>query len=129
MPWMTSSWSCIRRSQEREDLGRLLQELSWVSDRGVLAYKPTLYLSVSPNNGGFRIPQNCREVLRTDDFLGFEVDDDFYLTDGSSVFHLRPHQRGGIRATRPVIFCQAQVGARKLLVFWSAQTPSTAGHL
>jgi hypothetical protein len=34
-------------------------------------------------------------VLRTDDFLGFEVNDDFYLTDRSSVFHLRPAKGEG----------------------------------
>ena len=89
--------------QESEDLGRLLQELSWASIRSS-SCKPTLYLSVRPNYGRFRIPQNCREVLRTDDFLGFEVGDDFFLTDGSSVFHLRPRQRRSLRADRAVIF-------------------------
>jgi hypothetical protein len=45
---------------------------------------------VRPNSGRFRIPKNCREALQTDDFLGFELDDNFFLTDGSSVFHLSP---------------------------------------
>ena len=34
--------------------------------------------------------RDCREVLRADGFCGFELGDDFYLTDGSSLFHLRP---------------------------------------
>lgn len=72
----------------REDLDGLLQELSWVRTRSSV-YKPTLHLSVSPNYRGFIIPRNCREVLRANDFLGLEVGDDFYLTDGSSLFHLR----------------------------------------
>jgi hypothetical protein len=50
-----------------------------------------LYLSVGANSDRFKIPQNCREILRTDEFCGFELDDNFFLTDGSSVFHLRPH--------------------------------------
>ena len=54
--------------------------------------KPTLYLRFEPNYGRFKIPQNCREVLRADDFLGFELGDDFYLTDGSSLFHLQPRK-------------------------------------
>ncbi len=78
----------------RKDLDRLLQELSWArTSRST--YKPDLYLSVISNNRDFRIPQDCREVLRTDDFLGYEVDDDFYLTDRFSVFHLRPTKGEG----------------------------------
>ena len=83
----------------REDLDRLLQELSWVRTSGA-TYKPDLYLSVSSNNHEFGIPQNCREVLRTDDFRGFEANDEFYLTDRSSVFHLRPAKGEGARDSR-----------------------------
>jgi hypothetical protein len=72
-----------------QEIARLLAELSWVvlrrSDR-----KPTLYLSVRSSSGRFSVPQICREALRTDDFLGYELADNFFLTDGSSVFHLRP---------------------------------------
>ena len=92
--------------QESEEVDRLLEELSWASIRSS-SCKPTLYLSVRPNYGRFIIPQNCREVLRTDDFLGFELDDNFFLTDGSSVFHLQAYQTRGLRASRPVIFYQA----------------------
>jgi hypothetical protein len=84
----------------REDLDRLLEELSWVRTSQP-TYKSALYLSVSSNNREFRIPRNCREVLRADDFLGFEVDDDFYLTDRSSVFHLRPTKGEGYARLAP----------------------------
>ena len=57
--------------------------------------KPDLYLSVSLSNRSFRIPRNHREVLRTNDFLGLEGNNDFYLTDRSSVFHLQPTKRQG----------------------------------
>ena len=72
------------------EIDRLLEELSWaaISNSGC---KPSLYLSVQSNSGQFSIPPTCREALRTDEFCGFELDDNFFLTDGSSVFHLRPH--------------------------------------
>jgi hypothetical protein len=89
----------------RVDLDRLLQELSWVRTSWS-TYKPDLYLSVSSNNREFRIPQNSREVLRTDDFLGFEVNYDFYLTDGSSVFHLRPAKGEGYARLAPSFFAK-----------------------
>jgi hypothetical protein len=82
------------QESKREDLDRLLQELSWVRT-SQLDSKPDLYLSVSSNYRKFKIPRNCREVLRTNDFLGFEVNADFYLTDRSSVFHLQPAKRQG----------------------------------
>lgn len=89
----------------REDLDRLLQELSWVrTSRST--YKPTLYLSVRSNSREFVIPRNCREVLRADDFLGFEVNDDFYLTDRSSVFYLRPIKGQGYARLTPSFFAK-----------------------
>jgi hypothetical protein len=63
-----------------------------------------LYLSVRPSNSRFRIPRIHREVLRTDDFLGFEVDHDFFLTDGSSVFHLRPAKGEAYARIAPSFF-------------------------
>jgi len=91
-----------------EDLDRLLQELSWVRTLQP-TYKPALYLSVSSNNREFRIPRNCREVLRTDDFLGFEANDDFYLTDRSSVFHLRPAKGEGHARLAPSFFSKPRL--------------------
>src|SRR5437867_4022465 len=52
--------------------------------------KPNLYLYVSSSNRPFRLPANCRELFRADGFVGREIADEFYLTDASSVFHLRP---------------------------------------
>ena len=89
----------------REGLDRLLQELSWVrTSRST--YKPDLYLSVSSNNREFRVPQNSREVFRTDDFLGYEVDDDFYLTDRFSVYQLRPTKGEGYARLAPSFFAK-----------------------
>ena len=89
--------------QTREDLDHLLQELSWVR-RAEHTARPALHLSVSSNNCKLSVPANCREVLRTDDFLGFEANDDFYLTDRSSIFHLRPAKREGYARLAPSFF-------------------------
>jgi hypothetical protein len=74
----------------RGEIDRLLGELSWaaIPNSGC---EPSLHLTVRSNSGRFRIPSICREALRTDEFSGLELDDNFFLTDGSSVFHLRPH--------------------------------------
>jgi len=91
--------------RRREDLNRLLQELSWIrveSSRD----NPALYLSVSSKTHGFKIPPNCREVLRADGFSGFELGDDFYLTDGSSLFHLRSAKGEGYATLAPSFFAK-----------------------
>ena len=98
----------------REDLDRLLQELSWVRVQSCIA-KPALYVSVSPNNHGPAIPRNCREVLRADGFLGFELGDDFYLTDGSSLFHLRPTKGEGYARLAPAFLSNSSLAQAN---FW-----------
>jgi hypothetical protein len=87
----------------RDGIGRLLEELSWavIPNSGP---KPSLYLSVGANSDHFKIPQNCRETLRTDEFCGFELDDNFFLTDGSSVFHLRPYAGEACARLAPSFF-------------------------
>ena len=82
---------------------------------GILSCKPTLCLSVRSNSGRFKIPENCREVLRTDDFLGFEVGDDFFLTDGSSVFHLRPRNGEADARIAPSFFSKPKLAQAN---FW-----------
>jgi hypothetical protein len=92
----------------REDLDRLLQELSWVGIQSSICNR-ALYLSISPNKRGFRIPQNGHEVLRADGFLGLEVGDEFYLTDGSSLFHLRPDGGEGYARLAPSFFTKSSL--------------------
>jgi hypothetical protein len=92
----------------RESLGRLLQQLSWMRVHSSNS-KPSLYLSVEPNNGGFEIPKNCCEVLRADGFLGLEAGDDFYLTDGASIFYLRPTKREGYARLAPSFFTKSEL--------------------
>jgi hypothetical protein len=78
----------------REELDSLLQELSWVRSDGSVCNR-TLHLSVSCRNGGLSIPQNVRQVFQADGFFGLEAADDFYLTDGSSLFYLQPAKGEG----------------------------------
>lgn len=78
----------------QEDLDRLFTGLGWVKRQGSVD-KPILYLSASLNDNEFTIPQNCRLALRTDAFCGYEIGDEFYLTDGSSLLHIQPNRFEG----------------------------------
>jgi hypothetical protein len=98
----------------RENLDRLLHELSWVRTR-CSASKPGLYLSITPNSREYRIPPDSREVLRADGFCGFELGDDFYLTDGSSLFHLRPTEGEGYARLAPSFFAKSSLAQTN---FW-----------
>ena len=56
------------------------------------------------------------KYFRTDDFLGFEVGDDFFLTDGSSVFHLRPSKGEAYAQVAPSFFTKPKLAQAN---FWS----------
>ena len=77
--------------EEQEDtanLARLLEELSWVRSPSV-GSAPSLRLFVSLHNNGLRAPPTAREVFQTEEFSALESGEDFYLTDGASLLHLR----------------------------------------
>ena len=88
-----------------EEIDRLLRELSWaaIPNSGC---ESSLYLSVQSNSARFSIPPTCREVLRTDEFCGFELGDNFFLSDGSSIFHLRPYAGEAYARIAPSFFCK-----------------------
>ena len=72
-----------------QDFPRILEELSWVSaPHGV--EEPTLHLSISRRSNGLRVPTIATHVFQADGFSALESEDDFYITDGSSLLHLRP---------------------------------------
>ena len=85
----------------RDEVDRLLKELCWARLPSS-ARKPNLYFYVSSSNRPFRLPANCRELFRADGFVGCEIADEFYLTDASSVFHLRPTRREGYARLAPL---------------------------
>jgi hypothetical protein len=89
----------------REDLNRLLQELSWLRISRCVD-KPNLCIFVHMSDDGFQPPIDCREVLRTADFLGFEASDEFFLTDGLSVFHLRAPLGEAYARIAPTFCCK-----------------------
>ncbi len=110
----------------REALDALLQELSWVRIHSSNS-KPSLYLSVAPDNDGFRTPRNCREVFRADGFLGVASASDFYLTDGSSVFHLRPASGEGYARLAPSFFVKPRLAQANFWCFGLLKLLRTLG--
>jgi hypothetical protein len=71
-----------------EELERVLRGLNW-ERTAELPGEPALTLSVCGNGSSHRIPAGAREILRRDDFRGFEQDGSFYLTDGATLLHIR----------------------------------------
>jgi hypothetical protein len=98
----------------RYDLDHLLTELSWTKARRSAA-KPALYLSIHSNSTGVGVPSGAREVLRTDDFRGLESGDDFYLTDGASLFHLCPARGEGRAVVTSSFLCKSSIAQAN---FW-----------
>jgi hypothetical protein len=83
-----------------EDLYRLLDDISWEKTRAS-GSPPSLRFSIVRHTGGFDPRVAFREVLRTEEFRGFQSGDEFYLTDGDSLMRLRPDQgRAEVRLAR-----------------------------
>jgi hypothetical protein len=105
--------------QEREETGKglaaLLHELSWVSTPA-LGRAVSLRLSVSCPDGGLRAPPLVHAVFRADGFCGLEDKNDFYLTDGSSLFHLQAVQGQGYAYLAPSFFAKPRFLQRN---FWA----------
>jgi hypothetical protein len=98
-----------------EDVARLLQELSWVCSVP-MGQQPTLRLSVHLHNGVLRVPSRARLVFRAEGFCGVELEDEFYLTDGSSLLHLQAMQGQGMAQLAPTFGTQPRVVQRN---FWA----------
>jgi HPr Serine kinase C-terminal domain len=75
-------------------LTRLLNELSFARIPSLTSHA-SLCLSVRRKDDGFRLPTRAREVFRANGIRGWEVGNDFYLTDGSSLLHLEPSRGHG----------------------------------
>lgn len=87
----------------REGLDQLLGALAWVKTDHPTG-RPTLTLSVGRRNSALKIPPGGREAFHADGVSGLEIGDDFYLTDGASVFHLRPPRGEGRARMAPSFF-------------------------
>jgi hypothetical protein len=98
----------------REDVARLLQELSWVCTAPT-GQPPTLRLAVHQHTGTLRVPSKARLVFQADALCGFELGDVFYLTDGASLLHLQALQGQGTAQLAPTFGAQPRVVQR---TFW-----------
>ena len=64
-------------------------------------HQPTLHLWIKTHSNGVEILRKGREVLRAGGFVGHETGDEFYLTDGASLFHLLPEKGEGYARLAP----------------------------
>jgi hypothetical protein len=70
-------------------LDPLLRDLSFVRTQAVVSL-PTVSLAVRRHDWRPCTPATARAVFRAHGLCGFEQGEDFYLTDGASLLHLRP---------------------------------------
>jgi len=83
--------------KEIEDsFDQLLQDMSWVPTHS-LTQKPLLSLSVRRNGQGIGVlPPHAHQVFEVEGFGGYKTGPDFYLTYGSSFFHLQYLEGKGV---------------------------------
>ena len=105
--------------QEGEEIGegltQLLPELSLVRTHAS-GRKASLCLCVRPSRHELRVPLSARVVFQAEGFSGLEEGDDFYLTDGSSLFHLQAARGWGDAQLAPSFFTKPVVLQRN---FWA----------
>jgi hypothetical protein len=105
-----------------EELTKLLGELSWVKTQSPSG-KPSLSLTLDLADKEPEIPAAARQVsqpgdiLGLHDFYGFESGDDFYLTDGSSVFRLESSRGRGYAHLSSSFFARPPVVRQSFLAF------------
>jgi hypothetical protein len=94
-----------QRADLSHSLSRLLHSLSFIKTTS-LASGPSLRLCISTNDNRVELPPNGRVCFDVEGFRGVEaLNDDFYLTDGCSVFHL--HQGVGRAHLSPSFFSKS----------------------
>lgn len=86
-------------------LEQLLHDLSWVKT-GVPAKRPSLCLDLRLNDNRPSLPRAAQAVFESAGIHGLTLADDFYLTEGTSLFHLRPATRQGRVHLAPAFFDQ-----------------------
>ena len=106
----------VRRSPRAEDrLSGLFEGLSWIKTTH-FERRPQLRLRVFNDGNKPRVPSTAHECFRAGGLYGFDANSDYYLTDGSSVFHLQSgHGRGNAYLARPFLRKPALVQQN----FWS----------
>lgn len=84
----------------RDEVGRLFEQLCWARVSSP-AQNTDLHLRIAASDGPVGIPAHGHELFRADGFLGCETEDEFFLSDGSSLFHVRPSARLGCARLAP----------------------------
>ena len=74
------------------ELERVLDSLSWRRTE-VPAAPASLSFSIRRDGGEHEVPASARPVLHAEDYRGFEADEDYYLTDGATLLHIRALER------------------------------------
>jgi hypothetical protein len=82
------------RPQPAAELGALLHDLSWVRTSGG-THAPALCLTVHLDASGPNVPPTAQKVFHAEGFQGLACDDEFYLTDGASLFLMQVEQGRG----------------------------------
>ncbi|HVH25697.1 MAG TPA: hypothetical protein VM818_03020 [Vicinamibacterales bacterium] len=94
--------------ETRADLARLWAHLSWDLASEAIP-KPVGRLRIRLHEQGGKVPSAARLVLRTESFCGFEQDEDFFLSDGESLFHLVLSRAQGDAYLAPSFFSKPAV--------------------
>ena len=84
----------VQGHEPREDLERLLHELAWVRV-DARPRTPSLRLFVHEDGQTPHVPPTAHEVFRAEGFRGLVWEDDCYLTDGASSWHIQGVQGQG----------------------------------
>ena len=111
---LTVDVRCTEKEPDR-DLDQLLRELLWTK-RAALAGAPSLTLIARLSGEGIRLPARAQEVFSSDGVRGLADGSDFYLTDGSSVFHLDLKRRRGEASVTDSFFLKPISSRQK---FWA----------
>lgn len=92
-------------SEKEVGLSRLLQDLSFSPLNGKRK-KGVLRLAVRMSEEKLSVPPMAQEMFHIDGLCGREKGDDFYLTEGTSLFHLQALKGQGEATLAPAFFQQ-----------------------
>jgi hypothetical protein len=101
--------------EPREELDRLLQDLSWVRT-AAMGQLPSLRLTIRPHESRLHVPPPVPDVRQRQSFWEVACGDDRDLTDGLSLLHLEAMQGQGIAYLAPAFAEQPALVRRH---FWA----------
>ena len=98
-----------------EELAQLLHGLSFITTTAA-DREPSLCLSVRLGHQRVSVPSTAHIVFEADGFSGLESGEEFYLTDGHSLFHLQMAKGRGDAHLAPSFFAKPSLLQRN---FWT----------